>query len=603
MLFFMIVIHQDYVFGDTHHVTSAEVLVSDSLLASYDLNGNVLDATGTHHGTVYGAEYTTDRFSSTVSAFRFDGNDDYIDLGSDFTDTVDSLGVSLWLYPFTTCEPSDTLSIDVAEDQYFLSSGGKFESAGVYAIWNKGALLVGQSLADRHSSHEYHAFLDDGQWHHVYMFFDAAEEVITVHVNGIHMFSLDYVSGSSSTASDLLYIGKPNFIGSEGFHGKVDDIKFYNRKLSDTAISELYQEGCPDSLVFDHLHIQSDTNLYAKFLIRCDSLVIDTACDLNFTTPLVHVVDTSYLSPVSNMTIRSMKGCEQSQSVHDQHFTHRGVYINNFMSDGLLGNELKEDSLIDWCIHQEFNNMYLYNIGSILSSGMQAELDSFVHKVNNQSIDVTFVSAGFGTSFDNIVDYHKNYSHIPQGIVSEIEFWNASMHYDEDYAPWLARLDSLKFTTLSGYDMPLNTALKRRFYIGKIKNPGEPPSDSIAEDLLVHHDEIFLTNYHSNGYHLSTSSSENSIRNKLSVLATAAKRRKQEVDVVILFNVRQDSPAPNIWNYFSQDGEDHDFRAGFELWYHDFLNATDIDHKEYINVKGYGVYRWTDAKVARTGMD
>ena len=582
---------------------STSSILTDSLIASYYLNGNVIDESGTYDGTLNGAEITSDRFSSTMSALRFDGNLDHLNLGLDFTETYDSLSISIWIYPYTSCEPNDTLSINPAQDQYFFSSGGKDESTGIYGIWNQGSLLVGQSLAISHTEHEYHTFLDDSTWHHIVLFFDASNEVADVYINGELEFTLDHVAESSSTILDSLILGGPNFGGSDGFYGKLDDVKFYNRKLSADAITELYKEGCPDTLMFSNLHIQSDTFLFAQSLIKVDTLEIDTACDINFVTPFVHLIDSSFINPISDITISNMDGCNHSQSVHDVHVSHRGIYINNFVTDGVLGNESKEDSLIDWCLYQDFNNVYLYNIGSALSGGMQVELDSFVHKAKDQSIEVTFVSAGFGTSFSNIVSYHENYPNLPQGIVSEIEFWNGSGDYDIDYVPWLDRLDSLKFVTLTGDVSPLNPELNRRFYIGKIKNPGQPPSIVIAEDLITHHDEIFLTNYHSNGYNLSTSSSENSIRNKLSLLGEAAKNLQTEVNIVILFNVRQDSPAPNIWSYFSEENEDHDFRSGYEKWYHDFLNATDIDFKEYINLKGYGIYRWTDAKEARSGVE
>lgn len=603
LIFSLYFLHGEYNNDSNHNAEFSTSILTDSLIASYPLDGNVTDETGSFDGSIQGAEITSNRFSSTLSAFRFDGKEDHLNLGLDFTEAYDSLSVSIWIYPFTACEPDDTLTIDPALDQYFLSSGGVGESAGIYGIWNQGSLLIGQSLAASHSAHEYHAFLDDSTWHHIAIFFDALNEETSVYVNGESAFTLDYVVEGSSTAMDSFFLGGPNFLGGNGFYGKVDDVKLYNRKLSEADINELYEEGCVDTLEFSNLHFQSDTFLYARSLIKIDTLEVDTACDIHLVTPIVQLMDSSFMNSISGMTIANMEGCNHSESIHDQHATHRGIYINNFVTDGVLGNELKEDSLIGWCTHQDFNNVYLYNIGSALSSGMQEELDSFVHKANDQSIDVTFVSAGFGTSFDNIVSFHEDYTNIPQGIVSEIEFWNGSGDYDDDYIPWLDRLDSLKFVTLPGDSSPLNAEVKRRFYIGKIKNPGEPPSISIAEDLINHHDQIFLTNYHSNAYNLSTSSSENSIRNKLSLLGEAAKNLGTEVSIVILFNVRQDSPAPNIWSYFSESNEDHDFRAGYEKWYHDFINATDIDYKQYINLEGYGVYRWTDAKEARTQIE
>lgn len=574
-------------------------VMTDSLVSAYYFNENAEDTQGLHPGEVQGSEISSDRFSATASSYRFDGQDDGVNLGLDFTSSLDSISISLWIYPYTQCEANDTLSIDSTDDQYFISSASVDSTTGIFGIWNKGALLMGQSLTDRQSQREYHSFLKDSIWHHIVVGFDAVEESIHVHVNGMLEFSLNYEEGSHIASVDSLLIGRSNLEIDKGFFGIIDDVKIYNRLLNEPDISTLYNEGCPDTLSIGYLQTQSDTFLFAKSAIFVDTLQLDTACNLEFIVPFVGLQDSSNLETLSSIRIQSTDGCRQPIAVHETHFEHRGIYINNFVVDGILGDTLKEDSLLAWTVTEGFNNLYLYNIGSALSSGMQSQLDSFVEKSNALDIDITFVSAGHGTSFDNLVSYHEDYPNIPQGIVSEIEFWNGSSHYDDDYAPWLERLDSLKWIPPMGATTALNPDLHRRFYIGKIKNPGESPSMAIAEDLVAHHDEIFLTNYHTDGFNLSTSSSENSIRNKLSLLATAAKNLNKEVAIVILFNVRQDSPSPNIWDYFNEEGEDHDFRAGYESFYHDFLSADDIDHKEFIRLKGYGIYRYSDALEAR----
>jgi hypothetical protein len=281
---------------------------------------------------------------------------------------------------------------------------------------------------------------------------------------------------------------------------------------------------------------------------------------------------------------------------------HRGLYINDFYTAGILGNPVLEDELLAWIDVNDFTDIYLYNIGAILADGLDDDLRSFVIKAHNQDpyLRVTFVSAGYGDSFTEIEEYHDGRKDArPDGIVSEIEFWNGSMSYASDYAPWIVKVNDLKFTPPPGEIVPLNPSVTRQFYIGKIKDPGMPPSLAIAKELVLNHDEIFLTNYHTNAWELSGSIEENSIINKLNLLAQAGMEVGQQVNIVILFNINQMSASPEIWDYFATTGMNNEFENAFAEWSADYNASSDILNKEFINLKGFGIYRYTDALNAR----
>lgn len=71
---------------------------SNGLLAYYPFNGNANDSSGNgHHGIVYGATLTADRFGDTNSAYYFDGLSNRIELGSWFNYNVFS--ISMWVKP------------------------------------------------------------------------------------------------------------------------------------------------------------------------------------------------------------------------------------------------------------------------------------------------------------------------------------------------------------------------------------------------------------------------------------------------------------------------------------------------------------------------
>jgi len=281
---------------------------------------------------------------------------------------------------------------------------------------------------------------------------------------------------------------------------------------------------------------------------------------------------------------------------------HRGVYINDFYNGGILGDSTLEDNLLAWIDENDFTDIYLYNIGAALGAEYDNELRAFIKKAHNQDpyVRVSLVSAGFGDSFTDIEDYHDGRKDSrPDGIVSEIEFWNGTMNFTNDYVPWINKVNDLKFTPPPGEVAPLNAGITRQFYIGKIKDPGLPPSLTIAKELVTHHDEIFLTNYHSDAWNLSSSTAENSIVNKLNLLAQAGMELNKEVNIVILFNVYQMSPSPEIWDYFATTGMDNEFENAYVEWSTDYNASTDISNKEFLNIKGFGIYRYSDAINAR----
>ena len=568
--------------------------IEGGLISKYDFNGNALDNLDIHSGTVDGASGSFNRFGQLESALHFDGENDSVNLGVDFL-SFDSISISLWIFPKS--ESTEGIS---ENDQYFISSGEPGVSTGIYGIWNEGALYAGFSTIDKRVSSLYHSYLPMNNWYHIVLDIDFVEETSLTYVNGTLVNTDSFESGSFMDPVSNLIVGAASFSDTNGFYGGIDDLSIYSKLLTVVEIESLYSNGCPDSLYLPNLELAHDTFLFAHSFVSIDSLKIDSTYELNVVAPNTSI-DTGYLEGLSNMNIYPNSGCNQTGNIYKTHFQHRGVYINNFVSDGYLGNAIKEDSILDWAVRHEFNNVYLYNIGSAMSMGLQEDLDSFVQKAHDweMPIEVTFVSAGFGTSFTNIELFHDDYENMPDGVVSEIEFWNGSKTYADDFAPWIDRLNSLKCDTVTIDSIVRNSDLYRRFYIGKIKDGGEPASLDIAENLVINHDEIFLTNYHSEGYNLSTSASENSIRNKLSLLGEAGFNLGQKVNIVILFNVRQDSPAPQIWEFFEEAGEDQYFKQAYESFYNDFLEADDIEFKNYLNLKGYGFYRYTDAIEAR----
>ena len=79
-------------------VAKATPVITDGLVAAYEFNGNADDLINGNHGVVHGATLTTGRFGITNSAYSFDGNGDYIDLGnpSIFDFGTGNFSINIW---------------------------------------------------------------------------------------------------------------------------------------------------------------------------------------------------------------------------------------------------------------------------------------------------------------------------------------------------------------------------------------------------------------------------------------------------------------------------------------------------------------------------
>ncbi len=276
---------------------------------------------------------------------------------------------------------------------------------------------------------------------------------------------------------------------------------------------------------------------------------------------------------------------------------HRGIYINDFLNDGILGNQVKEDSLLNWVSINGFNHLYLYNTHQILQqNNLKTQFSNFIQKAKNQvkPVKVTAVTGGLA-SINNLKTYIDDTYEEPYATVSEIEFWNTGGSFDY-FLDWLAVVNDI---LVNPPVVQKNAYLEKHFYIGKIKDKaGVYDSLEVAKKLVLEHNRIFLTNYHTDAFEMSTSTSSNAIRAKLQLLADAAAIVNKDVHIVILFNVRSDSPAPNIFSYFDENGQNHKFNHAYESFKTDF-DAAIFNHKDKLKLEGYGIYRYSDAKVAR----
>ncbi|PCJ65563.1 MAG: hypothetical protein COA58_09135 [Bacteroidetes bacterium] len=268
---------------------------------------------------------------------------------------------------------------------------------------------------------------------------------------------------------------------------------------------------------------------------------------------------------------------------------HRGIYINRFKSDGILGDATQEDLLLNWCVQNDFNEVTLYNINAIMDTEAdRTALNAFVGKAHTwePAIKVGFINAGT-TSFEETRNYllDGSYPNKPDAVTTEYEYWNDPYSY-ESFIPLMSGITSLKI----GPDA-IDAAIERQHYVSRFEDEEEVWSSNIIHKQAINNaDEIFLVNYHSNAQEFNV---DGAYHNKLRGLALHADSVHLTQDVVVLFSVNRDSGDPNIWDYV----EEHGFDAAFQNWMEGYEDA-EIDFKERLNIVGYQFYKYSEAMEA-----
>lgn len=215
---------------------SIEVIVTweeeIGLVAYYPFNGNSKDESGnSNHGIVHGAKLTSDRFGNPNSAYDFDGIDDFIFVedSRSLRSPSSSVTITAWVYIrewdkgwAVVCVKSD----NVVDGQYGLQflEGGLFEF--YCSNYNRGVYTSYQFPLKK--------------WWFCSVTYDGSEIKTYADGNLIKTVSFTYPSGTNTSP---LIIGKDSPGLVEHHNGKLDEVRIYNRALSESEIMSLFYSG------------------------------------------------------------------------------------------------------------------------------------------------------------------------------------------------------------------------------------------------------------------------------------------------------------------------------------------------------------------------
>lgn len=212
--------------------TGQETLfLNDGLVAYYPFNGNVNDqSAGQHNGTVTGSSirFVPDRFGSSDSAINFTGQEGWIELSN--LDSIaptasQSMTVTFWMTKNSTANVISKYNGIPEQSNFFV---GMDLSSGEITTSANG---VGYARGFTDRNHE---------WSHYVVVLSAGDANTKIFQNGLLLATGSPVYNSKVSAAKW-FIGKNDGSLPGYFLGSLDDIRIYNRDLSETEITTLFQ--------------------------------------------------------------------------------------------------------------------------------------------------------------------------------------------------------------------------------------------------------------------------------------------------------------------------------------------------------------------------
>jgi hypothetical protein len=228
---------------------------SADLVAQWDFSGNADDISGNgHHGTVYGATLTTDRFGNIASAYNFDGASSYIDVpNADSLNPTSAITITAWfkadsfaLGTYSWPHIVDKSSNDPSGYYMLIAQVFQNNPCASFAVEPVGGVPSGVGTPR----------LEINTWYFAAGVYDGSTSTVKVYVGTSELSPLvvtsENGSGNIVPSSDNLNIGRDGSYPSSPeryFDGAIDDVRIYNNALTAEQVFKVYNAPEPATLL------------------------------------------------------------------------------------------------------------------------------------------------------------------------------------------------------------------------------------------------------------------------------------------------------------------------------------------------------------------
>ena len=204
---------------------------TQGLVAAWLFDGSAIDASGNgNNGTVNGATLASDRFGSSNKAYYFGGNATIQGSTSSFNFGTGPFSISVWIKTNSTSGGGILTTHDAAS--------AKYSNVGIYiAGSNLGFADIDINNGAGSATNFNGRKLTDSQWHQILVIRTGA--TAKLYVDGVLDFTDNLTQNPNNSTTFII----GSSYNTAYFTGTIDDIRVYNRTLTDTEIGLLYHEN------------------------------------------------------------------------------------------------------------------------------------------------------------------------------------------------------------------------------------------------------------------------------------------------------------------------------------------------------------------------
>lgn len=229
--------------------TFSQINLENGLVAFFPFTGNTADSSSfSNNGDIYGATLTADRYGNENSAYYFDGIDDYIEVIADanLSASTTELSISVWLKidNYDESENKEAYILDKSVYDSNSSDWGvkyydKDQNPSTEELRFCGPLFTPPGT---NTSIGYWSTTSpqEDEWYHVVINYDLNDSQ-EIFINGVSESSVGSTPSTFWENNASLIIGKAAN-NSSYFNGTIDEIRIYNRILTQEEILFLYDE-------------------------------------------------------------------------------------------------------------------------------------------------------------------------------------------------------------------------------------------------------------------------------------------------------------------------------------------------------------------------
>ena len=234
-------------------------VVRDGLVACYPFNGNANDESGNgNNGTINGATPLADKSGNANSAYSFNGTTDYIYIGKPVPSSVATtaaITLAAWINPsaYPSSSSDDTIYVGLiagSQCDFCGTSGAAIHLDGRNAQYGgvRGGIhfQIGlENIGWTQTANEgiTNVAVPLNQWSHIVATWKSGDTK-KVYINGqlATNWTTIWTGNIRYDSNTELAIGRQADLGRY-FNGSVDDVRIYNRAISEAEIRQLYDSG------------------------------------------------------------------------------------------------------------------------------------------------------------------------------------------------------------------------------------------------------------------------------------------------------------------------------------------------------------------------